>query len=482
MINALKFFFLIIFSAISSCLCTAQDISYDKKLGAENALMVEQEMGIYHHDSLSRLINAVGQKLVSRLKDNPFEFRFFLADSPEPNAFALPGGYVYVTRGILPLIQTEDELAGIMAHEIAHVTERHSIKQMKKGLIGGVLQIPGNLINTITRTRIGNILNTPIALSSKAFISKYSRGHERDADTYGIQLAASAGYDARALADALERLSKGIELITGKTEKKDYFSDHPFTPSRVTDIRNAAPKYKPVNPSPIKKSRQKFQENFNGLCFGQNPKQGIFKDSLFVHPDLGFSWIVPAGWQTVNKPASVGSYAKKGDAFVALSIVDTAKTAREIGEEVKSKAEKSEGITVQSSLDTTINHNKAYLLRLKSEEKKTVVFLELLWIDFENNVFTLASAFTSPNRQAAHQALCSFRKSHKEELDAIVQYELHILPAQKNETIAHISERSGNKLSLPMTAILNDLDQKSPLAENEWVKIIQSIPYHHIGR
>ena len=143
MVTVLKSFSLILFAAGITASCIAQDVSYDKKLGAENSLLVEQEIGLYHHDSLYRLVNAVGQKLVSRLKNNPFEFKFFLADSPEPNAFALPGGYVYVTRGIIPLIQTEDELAGIMAHEIIHVTERHSVKQMKKGVIGGVLQLPG---------------------------------------------------------------------------------------------------------------------------------------------------------------------------------------------------------------------------------------------------------------------------------------------------------------------------------------------------
>jgi predicted Zn-dependent protease len=457
----------------------AQDISYDKKLGAENALMVEQEMGIYHHDSLTRLVDAVGQKLVSRLKNNPFEFRFFLVDSPEPNAFALPGGYVYITRGILPLIQTEDELAGIMAHEIIHVTERHSVKQMKKGLIGGVLQIPGNLINTMTRTQIGNILNTPIALSSKVFIAKYSRGHEREADSYGIQLAASAGYNANAMADALQRLSKGIELITGETEKKDYFSDHPFTPSRVTNIRTAAPKYKPVNSSHVTKSQETFQGNFNGLCFGPNPKQGLFKDSLFVHPDLGFSWVVPSGWKTVNKPASIGSYSEKGDAFVTLSITDTAKSAGEIGEDVKKKVEKSERMVVQSAVDTTINDNKAYLLRLKSENRKKEILLELLWIELGGNVFELAGAFARPNKQVVHQALCSFRKSHTEELETIVQYELQFVHAKKNETIDQLSIRMGNKLNLALTALINDLDQKNPLTENIMVKIIRGTLYNH---
>ena len=478
MVTVLKNFFLIFFAAGITGSGIAQDVSYDKKLGAENAKLVEQEMGIYHHDSLSRLVNAVGQKLVSRLKKNPFEFKFFLADSPEPNAFALPGGYIYITRGILPLIQTEDELAGIMAHEIIHVTERHSVKQMRKGVIGGVLQLPGNLINAVTGTQIGNVLNTPVALSSRVFISKYSRGHEKQADSDGVQLAASAGYNANALADALERLSKGIELVTGEAEKKDYFSDHPFTPKRAADIRNDAPKHKPVNSPHVTKSKEMFQGNFNKLCFGPNPKQGIFKDSLFIHPDLGFSLIVPSDWKTFNKPASVGSYTEKVDAFIVLNIVDSAKSAREIGEKVKEKAGKSEELIVQSAIDTTINHNNAYLLRLKSSDKNKEVLVALLWIEFEGKVFSLVGAFAPPNKQVVHEALCSFRKSQKEELETVVQYELQVVQAKKSETIDQLSERTGNKLKLPLTALINDMDQKNPLSENSQVKIIRSFPYN----
>jgi predicted Zn-dependent protease len=478
MVNILKSFCLILFALSVTGSCIAQGISYDKKVGAENAILVEQEMGLYRHDSLSRLVNAVGQKLVSRLKNNPFEFKFFLVDSPEPNAFALPGGYIYVTRGILPLIQTEDELAGIMAHEIIHVTERHSVKQMRKGVIGGVLQLPGNVINTVTGTQIGNVLNTPVALSSRVFISKYSRSHEKQSDSEGVQLAASAGYKANALADALERLSKGIELITGEAEKKDYFSDHPFTPKRAADIRSDAPKYNPVNSPHITKSKEMFQGNFNGLCFGPNPKQGIFNDSLFIHPDLGFSWIVPSAWKTFNKPASAGSYTEKLDAFIVLNIVDTAKSAREIGEKVNQKVEKSKELIVQSAVDTTINHNTAYLLRLKSSDKNQEVLIALLFIEFESKVFSLVGAFGPPNKQVAHQALCSFRKSQKEELKSVVQYELQVVHARKSETIEQLSERTENKLKLPLTALINDMDLKNPLSENSLVKIIRSLPYN----
>ena len=456
----------------------AQDISVDKKLGAENALLVEREIGLYQHDSLYKLVNTVGHKLVSALTNNPFEFKFFLADSPEPNAFALPGGYIYVTRGILLLIQTEDELAGIIAHEITHVSERHSVKQMKKGRIGGILQIPGNIVNAVTGTRLGNIVNTPIALGSRAFVSSYSRGHEKDADIYGAKLAASAGYSPNALADALERLAKGIEIITGAKEKKNYFSDHPMTSSRIADIRKAHPAVKDENSSHYTQSNEEFQQKFNGLCFGPNPEQGVFIDSLFVHPELGFSWTAPRGWKTVNKPTAVGIYPEKGDAITVLSAIDSEKSVSEIGEEVKSNALKSNAVIVQSARDTTINSNKAYLIRMREAERRDV-FLEVMWISLDNKVFQLAGVFTPPNKKDVHETLCSFRKSHAEELKMVNRLELQIVHSQKSESISQLSERTSNKLNVTLTALINDLKQESTLEENSVMKIIRAVPYVH---
>jgi predicted Zn-dependent protease len=473
----MKFLFTSVFSTALLLSALAQDISVDKKLGAESALLVEQEIGLYQHDSLYKLVNKVGSKLVSRLTNNPFEFKFFLADSPEPNAFALPGGYVYVTRGILLLVQTEDELAGIMAHEIIHVTERHSIKQIKKGRVGRILQIPGSIVNAVTGTRLGNIVNTPIALSSQAFISKYSRGAENDSDSYGAKLAESAGYNPNALADALERLAKGIEMLTGTKEKKYYFSGHPLTSSRIADIRKENANFKASDPSLYAGSREEFLQKFSGLCFGPNPKQGVFVDTLFVHPDLGFSWIAPSGWKTVNKPSGVGMYTEIGDAVAVLSVGDTSKSVNEIGEHVKNNALQSKTVIIQSAGDTIVNSNNAYIIRLKEADYRSNALMEIMWISFKGNVYQLAGVFTQPNKKVVHQTLCSFRKSQPDELKMVTQFELQIIHSEKSETIGQLSERTSNKLNLPLTALINDVKQESTLDENRVVKIIQEVPY-----
>jgi predicted Zn-dependent protease len=455
----------------------AQDVSLDKKLGAENAFMVEQEMGIYHHDSLYNLINSVGNKLVSRLKNNPFEFKFFLVDSPEPNAFALPGGYIYVTRGILPIIETEDELAGIMAHEIIHVMQRHSVKQMKKGVLTGLLTIPGNLLNSVTGTHIGNILNAPIKLTTGAFIAKYSRGHEAESDKFGIQLAASAGYKTDALADALERLSKGIELQSGEAEQRSYFSDHPFTPSRITAIRNSASLFKPVNPDPVNSTREKFLMNFNGLCFGLNPRQGIFFDSLFVQPDLGFSWIAPDGWQTINKPSVVAAYAEKGEAIVSVQLSDSKRNIHDIGTEAKDKSQKTQGVTIEAARDTIINSLPAYVLKIKIVDKDQIASAEFIWVNDNGMVVQLAGVGAPALKREIHHSLCSFNKVSQAELKQINLYEVYVIKARANETLEKLNDRVGNRLNPAMTALINNHASQNSLIEGELVKIVKVRPY-----
>ncbi|MBL7861385.1 MAG: M48 family metalloprotease [Cyclobacteriaceae bacterium] len=455
----------------------AQDVSLDKKLGAENALMVEQEIGLYRHDSLQQLVSNIGQKLVSRLTKNPFEFKFFLADSPEPNAFALPGGYIYVTRGILPIVQTEDELAGIIAHEIIHVMQRHSVKQMKKGIVPNLLKIPGNLINTVTGTQLGNVLNAPIELTSKAFIANYSRGHESEADRFGVQLTASAGYNPAALADALNRLSKEIELMTGQAEQHSYFSDHPYTPSRESAIRSSAPKYKPVNPSPIAKSQSQFLSRFNGLCFGNNPQQGVFSNSVFIQPDLGFSWIIPSAWKTINKPTVVAAFAEKGDGLVALRLTDGKKTPHALGEEAKEKAVRTEGTQVLAAHDTTLHSLPAYILRMKTTNGKNEALVELVWLDFKNNVIQLAGMSTLALRNTMHQSVCSFRNSTDQEKEGVLIFEMHIARSGENETLASVSERTQNRLNPEFTSLINNLSHQRSLEKGQAIKVVKARPY-----
>ena len=159
-----------------------------------------------------------------------------------------------------------------------------------------------------------------------------------------------------------------------------------------------------------------------------------------------------------------------------MSVAETKKSVSEIGEEVKNNALKSSAVILQSAGDTTINSNKAYLMRMRDAEQRDVS-LEIMWIEFNGTVYQLAGVSTPANKKVVHDALCSFKKSPPDELKLVNQLELQIVRSQKSETISQLSERTSNKLNISLTALINDLKVESPLDENRVVKIIRGVPY-----
>ena len=176
----------------------------DIEQGAEVAKLVEQQIGLYPMPQTEAYLREVGGRLVAVVNDPRWKFSFQIVDQQEPNAFAIPGGGIYVSRGLLALINREDELAGVLAHEIAHVTQRHSARQQRKGILPGLLSVPGNVVGNVVGENLGALINAPIDTVGGAWLSRYSRGQESESDRIGIRTAAQAGYDPAALADILQ--------------------------------------------------------------------------------------------------------------------------------------------------------------------------------------------------------------------------------------------------------------------------------------
>ena len=181
----------------------SQSISYDKRIGDENAAKVALTMGIYDDPQLTQYIQDIGKRLVDELVDNPFEYEFLIVDEATPNAFALPGGHIYITRGLLALAGNIDELGCVMGHEIIHVHNRHSVKQMKSNILPAILQVPGRVVGAFFGESLGALVNAPVALGTGFFTSKYSRKHETESDTEG----AASGSQRPVLTHMLSPLS-----------------------------------------------------------------------------------------------------------------------------------------------------------------------------------------------------------------------------------------------------------------------------------
>ena len=227
---------LVLAATLTSCATSVITPEQETSAGAAMQQQVADQIGLYMAPELERYVDAVGQRLVNALGETPYRFQFAIVDQFEPNAFASPGGYIYVSRGLLAQMNSEAELAGVLAHEISHVTRRHHTKQAGRGLGAGLLTLPGRAVGVVSKD-LGNMINTPINYAGKVYLSSFSRGQESEADDYGMRLAAAAGYDPLALVDALEGIERTVYLLTGEHHEATFFDTHPTTPQRVSDIQ-----------------------------------------------------------------------------------------------------------------------------------------------------------------------------------------------------------------------------------------------------
>jgi len=338
-----------------------QDFSYDKKIGAEAAKQVESTMGLYNDSSLNAYVNSVGQRLVDILQDPPVDFQFNVVDAAEPNAFALPGGYIYVTRGILNLVNDESELACVIGHEMIHVTKRHSVKQMKKGILPGLLRIPGALVG-LANEKLGRIIDAPLALGSAIYLSNYSRGQEKEADKYGIKLASQAGYDPNNLAVILHSLSKEVERMTGEEEKRSYLASHPYTPKRESYLAKEIEKLEWIRKEAIADDKETLYGKLDGMYFGHNPQQGIFQENIFKQPDMNFAITFPEKWETVNIPVAVGASQPDGEAQIVFRLDNPESDPDSLGVAFAEHIKKEYKLNPKESKSLMINSNPAYLV------------------------------------------------------------------------------------------------------------------------
>jgi predicted Zn-dependent protease len=454
---------------ISTSISYAQSIELDKKLGAENAILVESQIGIYSNKKMTEYVSSIGNRLVAELEDNPFEFQFQIADDPIPNAFALPGGYVYVTRGILSLITNEDELACVMAHEIIHVTGRHSIKQMRSSILPHMLELPGAIVGNVVNEDLGKLLNTPITTSNNLLLSSYSRKHETESDTKGIELASKAGYDPNAMASILDRLSLTVEVFTNEKEKKSYFDDHPYTPDRVKKITKTTSKLSWEEGAKISED---FPSPLNGMVFGLNPRKGLFKGQTFQHPDLNFTLTFPDEWETSNQPSTVLAIHEDRQAGIFVGLEDPSNSPEEYAKTFEKALEEKHGQKPSLSESRSINNHPGYLITMEDKSGDEVMYIHILWLKMENKLFKLIGIAPRSLEPDLQMTVRSLRSLTSAERKAIQMRTVRIVKAKKNETIGELCDRTNNMVTTTIASLINGVEEDEELDKNQLVKIV----------
>jgi predicted Zn-dependent protease len=381
------------------------------------------------------------------------------------------GGYVYVTRGMLVLVQNEDELALILAHEIIHVSQRHSVKQMNKGILPSILMIPGNVIGAVAGQGVGDVINVPIVGTSNLLLANYSRKHETEADNLGMDLAAKAGYDPAVLGGILQRLAKQTEFMSGELEKKSFLSTHPYTPSRVTNIETKSAKLTAGKTYDL--DEKKFLPKLRGLVFGPNPEQGVFHDSILLHVPLSFAWITPSQWTTVNTPEAAGAVSKNEDALVMITPLTNDSSYKAYANVMRKRFSSSTSFNIVADIDTLMNEIPGHLFRMNIQDNRQTVFVEIILLDYSGNNFQLTGLSTPSFQKMIHSSLTSFREITSEEAQSVKLKTIDVVSANNNETIETLSKRTGSIFSLSETKLVNNLNENPALKEGQLIKVLQ---------
>ncbi len=301
------FIFFSILCSTSSCVVTPssgqREISLiseeeEKSIGKrEHPKIIKQFGGVYRNEILQNYIESLGKFLVTTSENPNLDFTFTILNSPIVNAFALPGGYIYLTRGLIYLCQNEAQLAGVIAHEIGHVTGRHSAKRYTRAVGTNLL---GNLLKTIIKNPIlQNLTNT----TSSLYLLSYSRDHEYEADNLATRYMIRAGFDPYEMANFLKQMEKYSNLqkkIVGDKKKvSELLLTHPNSSKRVTEVINSVDNsstYKPII------GREVFLKKIDGMLYGDRPEEGFFYKNTFIHKPLDFFFNFDESVFFINNP------------------------------------------------------------------------------------------------------------------------------------------------------------------------------------
>ena len=451
-------------------LFSQKSIVIDQQLGAEGAQMVAVTMGMVNVPVTNEYVNQVGDRLLATV-GQPFDFKFQIIDSHIPNAFALPGGYVYVTRGILAILNSEDELAGVMGHEIMHVLERHSVKQMKKSIVPILLQVPGKIV-TLVNKDYGHLINAPITSGSQAFLAKYSRGQENEADMNGVEIMSKAGYNPLALAIALENLAKEVEMITGEEEQKSYMSDHPYTPKRVSNIQKKAENLQWSQKPGIVEGKLGFYKKLEGLYFGQNPEAGIFEDNQFLHLDMDFTITFPEEWVQENTPLVITAKEPNGRGMISVGLEPEFGDPSEYAEKLIKTVQNKHKTSPDRSEPVEINGLKGHVVTYTEKTESGNAATHSLWLNIHKQTFQLVGIGFEEQRTALREIALSIRKLSDIEKGSYFGYKIKAVTAKEGESIEELSKRTQNYWDVAFTAIANNIPNNKKFSEGAAVKIV----------
>ena len=439
----------------------------EAQMGKEGYSAVIQEYGLYDDPKLQAYVDSVGQSLarVSHLPNGPWKFT--LLDDPSVNAFAMPGGYIYITRGIMAHLNSEAQLAGVMGHEIGHVTARHSAQRITQQQLAGLGLGVAGIFSTGFR-RYSEVAQQALGL----MFLKYGRDDENQADDLGVQYSTNAGWDSREIPETYAML-KRVSDQSGQ-RLPTFLSTHPDPGSREEHTRALATKAVAGKTGLIVRERGYIQR-LDGMVFGRDPTQGYFEGTHYYHPKLQFQITFPDGWKTQDSRSFVMGATQDQKTVMQLTLA--AKSDVSPAAYIDA-LQKNNRITGSQGGAEKINGYDAWLGRITVQnEQGQQGTMDAVLIRMSPDLMfqILGQPGDEAGEQQIFQAARSFNKLTDPARLNVKPDRIHVISAPKSGNFMSIVQAQGSQaIGIEQTAIMNNKFNDQPVNAGELIKIVSS--------
>ncbi|MFW6323744.1 MAG: M48 family metalloprotease [Desulfovibrionales bacterium] len=434
------------------------------QMGKEAYEQIQQTMDLYPDQSLQTYVNELGVRIAASTERPELPWTFHVLDDDVVNAFALPGGYIYVTRGIMTHLENEAQLAGILGHEIAHVTARHSVVRLSKSMLAqfglGVARIVAPELQSLAQ----------LAGTGLQFLFlKFSREDEIESDLLGVRYMRNVREDPVELMDVMAMLNR----VSGSEEGQrlpQWASTHPYPENRLEIIAEHIETLEPVDYLPVE--RESYLQKIDGMAYGKNPREGIVRKNAFFHPKMRFSFQFPEGWQVINQKQAVIGISPEQDATLQLSL-----SPQDTMEGALRTFFRQEGISAARTEKVEINGISAVAGSFQARAQQGIVLGRAMFTEFQGRVFQIVGFAAQPRWQAYDRAVLRSMRSFEEltdpELLEAKPLRIEIVRIEESITLDRLHANRGIPIPLEELARLNQIETDETLSPGSLLKIVR---------
>jgi len=436
--------------------------SKEIQMGQQAAKEVTAQIGLYDDPNVELYVADLGKRLAA-LSDRPnVPFQFHVVDDASVNAFALPGGPIFVTRGILAHLTSEAELATVVGHEIGHVAARHSVNQLSKQELAQAGLGVGSILSPEVAA-LGQLAGAGLNL----MFLKFSREDEDQADQLGFRYALKAGYDVRVMKDLFVMLDRVSQ--TGQGGKlPEWLATHPNPENRLKTTEERLTKTQ-ADYSQLEVKRDSYLAVIDGIVFGENPRHGFFKGNSFLHPALKFKIDFPQGWKTQNQPQAVAGISPNQDAIFEL-----APTRAASPEMAAQEFSSQQGIQTLDVRKGNVNNLPAVSSYFRAQTDQGTLAGTACFVSLGGRTYVLLG-YTTLAKLGAYepsfqQVIASFNILTDPEALNVQPARVHVVKLPRPMTVTEFNAQYPSSIPVDQVALINGVDKNATIPAGEKVK------------